>query len=47
MQERLISAIEGLSQLKRAELSAMLERVVRAAGIADGPAPLFFEEETR
>jgi len=46
IQERLIAAIEALPSAARRKVSRSLASVVRAAGVAEGPAPLFFEEDT-
>jgi DNA-binding MarR family transcriptional regulator len=44
-QERLIDAIADLPVNKQKELAELLTRVVHAAGFADEPATLFFEDE--
>jgi DNA-binding MarR family transcriptional regulator len=47
IQQRLIGAIETLPSTERKRLSRSLASVVSAAGIAEGPVPLFFEEHTK
>ena len=47
IQQQLIGAIETLPSAARKRLSRSLGSVISAAGIADGPAPLFFEEHTK
>jgi hypothetical protein len=46
-QERLIEALENLPVSRRKLLSRELSRVVRSAGLTEGPAPLFFEERRK
>jgi len=45
MQERLISAVEGLSAKQRAALSDLLEIVVIKSGLVNDAPQLFFEDE--
>jgi len=47
IQQRLIGAIETLPSAARKGLSRNLVAVVSAAGIAEGPVPMFFEERTK
>jgi DNA-binding MarR family transcriptional regulator len=47
IQERLIAAIETLPNAGRKSLARSIISVVRAAGIGDGPVPLFFEESSK
>ena len=47
IQQRLIRAIEALPSTARKKLAHNLVSVVSAAGIADGPVPLFFEEHPK
>jgi DNA-binding MarR family transcriptional regulator len=47
IQQRLIRAIESLPSTARKRFARSFVAIVSAAGIADGPAPLFFEEHTK
>ena len=47
IQQRLIRAIESQPRAARRRLARSLTSVVASAGIAHGPAPLFFEEHTK
>jgi DNA-binding MarR family transcriptional regulator len=47
VQQQLIGAIETLPSAARKRLARSLISVVSAAGLAEGPVPLFFEEHTK
>lgn len=44
VQARLVGAIDALPRADRTKLARNLATIVEAAGIGEGPAPLFFEE---
>ncbi len=46
-QERLFAALSELPRSKQKQLAELLTQVVEAAGFADQPATLFFEEEDK